>query len=336
MFINLKTIRHKFLKLFWCVFDNVVYPFSNTGVIIAVSGGLDSRLLLEVVSQYPKRIEGNYVVTSINHQSRKISIKECILVFNRAKILGFNAELVNINNRYAFLAKNEKELRSYRYNILWSIKRFYKCSSILTAHTKSDIIESYIMYILGWGGGHLGSSIPILRKTDLGYILRPFINLTRYQIEGALFFLDVFNYFQDFSNLQDIYKRSFVRNNVLRFLYKYDKNSLERIYYVSQYSHSIKNYFDKKNFILCKKKIIIPIYVKIPKFIMKKIVIKIMNSLHFIDNQNMYKNAFNNILNSSYELKASSIYFNHTRYKKINVGNINIKILSKSLIFEEI
>ena len=86
MFKNVKTIYRRFFQPFWDIFDRIIYPFSKYGIILGVSGGTDSRILLEILAKYSKRTQGSYIITIVNHYVRKVNCNEAIFISNRSKI----------------------------------------------------------------------------------------------------------------------------------------------------------------------------------------------------------------------------------------------------------
>lgn len=254
MILNVKTVVRRLLQPFWTIFNKILKPFSSYGIINGVSGGNDSRTLLELLASYPMVGTIQCMIVVVNHYARKICINESIFIYERARILGFLSIIINIYNRYIFFKKNEKFLRAKRYGVLWDILYKKQYSSLLTAHTKDDIIESYIMYALGWGGGNIGSSIPIIRKTKLGFLLRPLLYFRSFDIKNILSVLNIFNYFDDLSNITEYFKRAIVRNRIVIFLDTLEANNRIRLYNISQYAYSIKMYFQKKSMLIYQQK----------------------------------------------------------------------------------
>ena len=271
----------------------------------------------------------------VNHQKRRTGDTEASLILSRSNSLGFESKMVSINNTSSYTLGSEKYLRLKRYNSLWELMSKSDRCILVTAHTKSDIVESYVMYLLGWGGRGWGSSIPVIRRIESGYIIRPFIRLTRYQVSNSLSLISTLNCFQDISNFSDEYKRSFVRNNIVTSLFKLDKNIEERFFYLANYSYSMNNYFNKKN-ISFKKKIVIPLYVVNPKFLAKRIMDQVSSILKRKESLEKYKKILDSMLNFSYKLRVLRYRFSDIVYTKVRLNCVNIKILSRSLVFEEI
>lgn len=297
-------IKKKINNIFWKIFNKILYPFSKHGIVNTISGGIDSRLFIELLSKYPKRIFGKYSILIINHNLQKSSTKESLNIVNMSKILGFSSFSVNVNNEYIFLKKNENFLRFKRYKIIWNIISFLKYHSLSTAHTQNDSIESYLMYQVGWGRSMF---FPIIRKTQKGYILRPFLYFNRNQIKNILTIMGIFNYFQDISNLKNFYKRSWLRIHIMNFLYKIKNCNLFRFNYITEYLYSVKNYFNK-HIVIKKKKLYFFIISNVYTFLKKNYLFKILYSLYFKHNNNNL-NYQNMVLKICTEINTQNFFF---------------------------
>ena len=150
MLINLITFKNRFLQYFWIVFDKLIYIFAFQGIIVASSGGTDSRLFIEILMRYPQKYSGKYIVAIINHHVHKISNKESAFLYIKAKTYCIATKIINITYKYNFITKNEQLLRKKRYTLLLQLIYKHKYISLLTAHSRNDNIESYLMYIMGW------------------------------------------------------------------------------------------------------------------------------------------------------------------------------------------
>src|ERR1051326_4577924 len=95
--------------------------------ILAVSGGVDSMALLDILAGQPG-VE--LIVAHFNHGIRPDSMREERLVKNTAKKYGLKFELGHGN---LDLAASEDQARQARYRFLKSVKRKYGADKIITA-----------------------------------------------------------------------------------------------------------------------------------------------------------------------------------------------------------
>ena len=126
---------------------NTLYTSISTGkYVLAVSGGVDSVVLLDILS---KNKDLDLIVAHFDHGIRPDSIDDQLFVKNLAKKYGLKYEFDKGN-----LGKNasEAEAREARYNFLNTVKEKYATQAIITAHHQDDVIEtSMINLIRGTG-----------------------------------------------------------------------------------------------------------------------------------------------------------------------------------------
>lgn len=108
------TQKRRVDQKLWNTLDEHLLTFVEHGVMLAVSGGPDSRALLEAVASWPRRHRGRFLVVAIDHGVRKESSEEARLVTLRAKRLGFDAEVVPLRDVTSY---SEADLRKKRYEI---------------------------------------------------------------------------------------------------------------------------------------------------------------------------------------------------------------------------
>ena len=207
--------------------NKIVEPHLSQGLIIAVSGGADSKILLECIAIWPRRINGNIIIVSCDHKIRHESNNESKAVIARAKVLGFHGEAIKlkINGKY-----NEAILRKYRYNALWKFAKNRNIKAICTAHHANDSSEGFLLDLFGYGGGISGSYIPEKTYMPNGVLLRPFANIFKKDLLLALSSLSFIDYFQDPLNFMKTSKRSLIRYDILPSLRKYYSNIDKRLF----------------------------------------------------------------------------------------------------------
>lgn len=140
--------------------------------IVAVSGGVDSVVLLDLLS---KQADLKLIVAHFDHGIRENSATDSQFVQKLAKSLGLQFELGS-----AKLGKNasEEQARDARYKFLNKISDKYQARQIITAHHSDDIVETIIINLIrgtGWRG------LSSLRSTEK--ILRPLLDCTKSDIK---------------------------------------------------------------------------------------------------------------------------------------------------------
>jgi tRNA(Ile)-lysidine synthetase-like protein len=139
--------------------------------VIAVSGGVDSMVLLDLLS---KRRELELVVAHFNHGIRDDAAKDEELVGKAAKKLGL---VFGLGYGKLGAAASEDQARKARYAFLEAVRTKYGAKAIITAHHQDDMIETAIINVLR-GSGRKG----LTAIKDNPEILRPLINIPKKEL----------------------------------------------------------------------------------------------------------------------------------------------------------
>jgi tRNA(Ile)-lysidine synthase len=117
--------------------------------ILAISGGIDSAVLLDLASKLNKNYE--FVVAHFDHGIRDNSTNDAKFVENLAKKYNFEFE----SERVELGAKaSEAEAREARYLFLNKISKKHN-AQVVTAHHRDDVIETCLIQMIrgtGWRG----------------------------------------------------------------------------------------------------------------------------------------------------------------------------------------
>ncbi len=140
--------------------------------IIAVSGGVDSMVLLDLAS---KLENAELVVAHFDHGIHDRSAEYCEFVKDEAEALGL--EFVSEEGTLG-PGTGEAKAREARYKFLNKVKAEYRAGAILTAHHRDDLLETAIINLLR-GSGRKGLSS--LKSTD--EIRRPLLAYTKEEIK---------------------------------------------------------------------------------------------------------------------------------------------------------
>jgi tRNA(Ile)-lysidine synthase len=170
------TLRRRLLQPLWNALDDVVGP---RGALLAVSGGPDSRALLEAVARWPRRHE-EIRVASVDHGTRPEAPLEARAVVERARVLGFEAAVLVAAAR----GTDEAALRAARRAVLVEHARAAQVPLVVTAHHAGDVAEGAALSWLGTGG--TGAAMPGQGAWDDVEVARPFVGLPREALRLAL------------------------------------------------------------------------------------------------------------------------------------------------------
>lgn len=190
-------------------------------ILIAVSGGMDSVLLLYLLNKYKKELGIDIEAAHINHMLRaKESDKDQELVKRLTSKWHIPFHTINIDIRK--ISKNnkwsiEEGARKLRYEYLKILKEEFGFNKIAVAHHHKDQAETILMHLIR-GTGAEGLRGMFIDKDD---IVRPLLNITREEIEKKIKELEL-EYRTDKSNLQTRYARNRIRIKLLPILKKYN------------------------------------------------------------------------------------------------------------------
>ncbi len=229
--VQLETERRRLFQPIWNSFDQVLLPKIKQGIALCVSGGADSRALLEALACYFLRHQGRVLVLSVDHGTRPESRKEAEAVLARAKVLGFESQLICLE---ASMPSDEATLRKHRYEALWRFAKMNNIASLCTAHHQGDDAEGFLMDLFGLGGGHEGSAMSTQLPTEHGEILRPFLNFSRKTLLQLLTVIDATDYFTDPTNENSSAKRSQVRSWLNEDLLRFHPDPHQRIAHIAK------------------------------------------------------------------------------------------------------
>jgi len=278
---------------------NIVYDFIETNnlipkeskILVAVSGGIDSVTLLDILIKLQKKLEIKQIsIAHFNHKLRaQESTRDLEFVRNLADQykIDFYFEESSIKKLAASKKLSIQECaRMFRLDFLERIAVKTKSNIIATGHNKDDLAETTFMWLCRGTSLDGLKGIPIKR----GKFIRPILSISReeiikYSIKNKLLFVE------DSSNYSTNYIRNYIRNKIFPLL---QENCYPRVKEnISKFSNIIKE--DLAFLELVSKKY----EKKYLKDILfgKEINLKDFNKLHNAIKNRILKNAISSISN---------------------------------------
>ena len=218
--------------------------FKNQKIGLAVSGGVDSMVMLDTFCRISREYNLKLYVMHYNHKWRKESFRDRALVrkYCKEKKIKF---LYKENK--GEIIKDEELAREQRYSFFKIQAKKFSLKVICTAHHRDDQLET-ILFRLARGTGPNGlSPIKEFRElTDGIKIFRPLLNVWKkdilnYAVKNKI------SYIEDKTNLEVIYKRNLVRRKILPLLKKINPEAENNILAFSDLAYSqnvaLSNYF---------------------------------------------------------------------------------------------
>lgn len=231
-------------------------------LLIAFSGGPDSVFALHFFYKFRKKFRCNISAVHFNHNLRGNESKEDEnFAIAQCKKLRVDLNIIQLDVK-AFAKKNklslEEAARILRYNELSKFAKRNSIDKIITAHNLNDNTETILMNLFSGTGISGLSGIPIKREN----IIRPLLCLTKKEVLQYLNHNKI-NYRIDSSNLENDFKRNFIRNKILPLIEEinpsfddalfrssqnflkqkeFENNSIE--YLIQNFSKKIKNGYE--------------------------------------------------------------------------------------------
>ncbi|MBE1277305.1 tRNA lysidine(34) synthetase TilS [Enterovibrio baiacu] len=200
--------------MLFSVFENVLdaHAPSSRQIVLAFSGGIDSRVLLDLLSTYRDvHPQHRYLVIHIHHGLSSHAdawMKQCEAWASDAG-LPFKGVKVKVENNGEGV---EKAARTARYQGITD--NVESNALILTGQHADDQAETFLL-ALKRGSGPAGlSAMPILRPMGHAHLLRPLLSVTRAEIE-AYAVQQGLSWVEDESNLDCKFDRNFIRQRWL-------------------------------------------------------------------------------------------------------------------------
>ncbi|MBG9982648.1 tRNA lysidine(34) synthetase TilS [Aerococcaceae bacterium DSM 111020] len=234
---------------------DAVLSKKHESIVIGVSGGVDSMVLLNIVyrlSEYNYLSKQQIVVAHFNHHLREESEQEATAIMEYAESLG----LVYFAGHWQQQNKiSENTARNARYKFFADVLQATDSRILLTGHHQDDNAETMIMRMIRGTSlkgiqGMTEHSMRYLQASNTDIIAvnvsRPFLTIAKsdlyhYAVQNKIPF------FEDQTNYQDTYLRNRIRLDILPMLERENPRIKETLEDLSQsltisYQAHLENY----------------------------------------------------------------------------------------------
>ena len=193
----------------------------DTPLLVAFSGGADSRLLLELTVRWARRNGAPVTAAHLHHGIRGAEAdRDQAFCRDTAARLGvrFVTRRVDVPALAARTGRSvEWEARAARYGFLTGIMQEEHIPLLLTAHHADDQLETLLLRLLRGSGTRGLGGIPPVRPVPGGMVIRPLLSCTRADILEACRRMGL-DYVTDSTNLTDDCTRNRLRHRVIPLL----------------------------------------------------------------------------------------------------------------------
>ena len=215
-------------------------------ILVAISGGQDSLYLIKIMENYKydchiiknKRITISYIY--IDHQWRLDSYEQVKHIANYIKSFD--------NNFYVYQFKNsivsEKICRIHRYYLIIKHAKKNSYDLIITGHSRTDKIETFLHnFLRGRGIEGMTSLVAQIQVNNTIQLSRPLINMSRSNIYWICkkFSLPIWS---DTTNYTYSLSRNRIRYELIPYLKKYFHERIE-----NNINYLLYNYYNQHEYI---------------------------------------------------------------------------------------
>ena len=166
---------------------------SHCRILIAISGGLDSMNLYELLEKNKERLGIQLVLAHVNHGQRPESDFE----ESELRKLAEKRE-TRIHVAYYSGAFTEAKARTFRYDFFKQIMEIEDCTALVTGHHANDQAETTFMRLIRGTKLRYLSGIPVRQPFGKGELIRPLLAFTKNELKEIPHFEDSSNHSQDF------------------------------------------------------------------------------------------------------------------------------------------
>lgn len=231
----------RFTRAEECFYKSIQALGPIDGLLVALSGGADSVVLLHLAHRYAHLLGGRVEALHVHHGIRgQEADRDCAFCHSLCERLGIplTVRSFHIPSLSQEEGKGiEETARHYRYLAMDETADEKRLALIATAHTATDDLETILLQLTRGAAGVIG--IPAVRER----YFRPLLSVTRQDI---LDYLDQWNlpHVEDSTNGDDLYSRNLIRHQVLPVLHSLNPKVEEAFGRAKQYSNEDSAYLD--------------------------------------------------------------------------------------------
>lgn len=216
----------------------VLKRYQARKVLIAVSGGVDSMVLLNVIAQIlPKE---QLAVVNVDHDLRPESGAEVAFVQDYCLKNGYQFFTTKWEKQPDNDIGMEAAARQFRYDFFKEIMADGQFDTLLTAHHGNDLAENILMKLIRSGNAYEVISLKEQRPFANGQIVRPLLDFAKRDLAEYADIHDI-KHVQDETNFDNITLRNRLRNNIFPELQKENGQLLNHFRFFDQQITALVN-----------------------------------------------------------------------------------------------
>jgi tRNA(Ile)-lysidine synthase len=191
--------------------------------LVAVSGGQDSLCLLGLLKAFSAKQQWKLEVAHLDHRWRTNSeeVAQKVMVLAKTWQLPFHLAIAQSP------PTSEAAARTWRYAWLGELALSLGCTQVLTAHTRTDVVETFLFNLLrGSGSDGLTSLVAERALYETVKLIRPLLHFSRTQT-GQYCQIQQLPVCIDPTNFDLTYRRNRIRLELLPYLQQHFNPQVE-------------------------------------------------------------------------------------------------------------
>ncbi|WP_067729663.1 tRNA lysidine(34) synthetase TilS [Oceanobacillus damuensis] len=209
----------------------------NATVLVGVSGGPDSMALLHFLLSLEHEWNLNIVAVSVDHQLRGEESLEDLRYVERicnewgAEFVGASLDVASYRKKHGI--GTELAGRELRYRFFEQQMELYQADFLALGHHGDDQVETMLMKMSRTASSSFFNGIPVHREFSTGYIIRPFLCITKEILENYC----KENHIEariDATNFETEYTRNFYRHKVMPLIKEKNSNIHMTVQHLSE------------------------------------------------------------------------------------------------------
>ncbi|WP_068675804.1 tRNA lysidine(34) synthetase TilS [Oceanobacillus sp. Castelsardo] len=218
-------------------------------VLVGVSGGADSIALLHFLHSNRNRWEINVVALSVDHQLRgEESLLDLEFVRDICNKWGipFVSDSLDVK---AYKERNrlgtEVAARRLRYQFFSEQMEAFQADYLALGHHGDDQIETMLMSLTRSASSTAFSGIPVKREFSTGWIIRPFLCITKFDIENYCKEINIQPRIDE-TNFDTTYTRNYFRKYILPLIKEKNSNIHTTIQHLNETLHEDETFLQEE------------------------------------------------------------------------------------------
>lgn len=202
-------------RVFWQKGSQQDFWQPDSRILLAVSGGVDSMVLLSLMEIVATKAKITLAVIHVNHQLRAESVKE--EAFLREYCAKAGIPFYSRRWQDAPDTGMEAAARAFRYQFFREVMTEQNYDTLMTAHHSDDQLETMLMKMVREGNLQTAGGIKARQPFANGYLIRPLLSFSKEEVRDYAQ-KEQLVYYEDATNALPTVQRNRLRQQVVPLL----------------------------------------------------------------------------------------------------------------------